>query len=93
MGHVQKISVDLTPALNAAVQDAVTSGEYVSASAVIQEALQYWTEKKSLRNFSGEELRKLWDEGKASGTPQKFVIEEIILKAKDRLERSRVNPA
>jgi antitoxin ParD1/3/4 len=85
----KKVSVDLPSALDAVVQSAVTSGEYASASAVILEALQDWTEKKAMRSFTSEELRYLWNEGKASGTPKPLDMEAIIGRAKERLERSR----
>ena len=90
MRTVEKISVELPAALNAAVQSAVASGEYDSASAVIQEALQRWTENNTFRNFTSEELKQLWTEGKASGQPRLFSMEEIISKAKSRFEQTRV---
>jgi antitoxin ParD1/3/4 len=91
MSKLQKISVDLPPALNTVVQNVVMSGEYDSASAVIQEALEEWTEKKAVRSFTTEELRFLWNEGKASGKPMPLDMEGIIARAKERLERSRAN--
>ena len=89
MDHLKKVSVELPSALNAALQSAVTSGEYVSASAVIQEALQDWTEKKAGRTFTPEELRFLWNEGKASGEPKPLDMDSIVGRARERLERSR----
>jgi antitoxin ParD1/3/4 len=91
MEPTDKVSVTLPPALSAAVQGAVSSGEYDSASAVIQEALQDWTEKKAVRSFTSEELRYLWNEGKTSGKPKPLDVEGIIARAKERLERSRAN--
>ena len=91
MKQLKKVSVELPSALNAALQSAVTSGEYVSASAVIQEALQDWTEKKAGRTFTPEELRFLWNEGKASGEPKPLNLEKIIGRAKERLARSRAH--
>jgi antitoxin ParD1/3/4 len=89
MPQSHKLSVDLTPALSEAVQGAVTSGEYDSASAVIQEALKDWAEKKAVRSFTSEELRFLWNEGKASGAPKPLDMDGIINRAKERLTRSR----
>lgn len=91
MDSTDKVSVSLPPALSAAVRSAVSSGEYESASAVIQEALQEWTEKKAVRIFTTEELRFLWNEGKASGKPMPLDMEGIIARARERLERSRAN--
>ena len=91
MNKIHKISVDLPSTLNEVLQIAVTSGEYDSASAVIEEALQDWSEKKAVRTFTSEELRFLWNEGKASGKPKPLDMEGIIARAKERLERSRAN--
>ena len=91
MNKLHRISVDLPSTLNEVVQCAVTSGEYDSASAVIEEALQDWTEKKAVRNFTSEELRFLWNEGKASGKPMPLDMDGIIARARARLERSRAN--
>jgi antitoxin ParD1/3/4 len=90
MRNVEKISVELPSALNTVVQSAVASGEYDSASAVIQEALQRWTESHAIRNFTSEELKQLWNAGKASGQPRVFSMYEIIAKAKTRFEQNRV---
>jgi antitoxin ParD1/3/4 len=91
MKSTDEVSVSLPPALSEAVRSAVSSGEYESTSAVIQEALQDWTEKKAVRTFTSEELRFLWNEGKASGRPIPLDMEGIISRAKERLERSRAN--
>jgi antitoxin ParD1/3/4 len=90
MRDFEKISVELPSALSAVVQSAVASGEYDSVSAVIEEALLRWTENNAIRNFSSEELNQLWKEGKASGQPRVFSMDEIIAKAKTRFEKNRV---
>lgn len=54
-----KISVSLTDEHARAVQTAVESGDYASASEVIREALRDWRAKRT--------LGRLWDEGLASG--------------------------
>jgi antitoxin ParD1/3/4 len=90
MKNVEKISVELPSALNAVVQSAVASGEYDSASAVIQEALLRWTENNAVRDFTSDELKQLWNEGKASGQPRVFFMDDIIAKAKIKFEQNRV---
>lgn len=86
MSKVEKLSVELTPRLEEMVRDAVASGQYVSASEVIQEALMDWDDKRNVRHFSDEELRYLWNEGIASGQAKPFNIEDIIARAKLRLQ-------
>lgn len=70
MAHVEKLSVALTPELAAALRDAVSSGEYASASEVMREALRDWRLRKRQRGQAVDELRLQWDLGVASGPAQ-----------------------
>lgn len=73
MPGVEKVTIALTPDLAAAVQEAVESGGYASASEVIREALRDWREKRRLHEQHLNEIRKLWDEGIQSGiSPRKI---------------------
>jgi antitoxin ParD1/3/4 len=67
MGHIDKRSISLSPELAAVVDDAVAAGEFASASEAIRDALRQWKERRDLLGYTVEELRKLWDEGVASG--------------------------
>jgi antitoxin ParD1/3/4 len=67
MGHVDKRSISLSPELAAAVDCAVEAGEFNSASEVVRDALRQWKERRDLLGYTVEELRRLWDEGVASG--------------------------
>lgn len=87
MGAVKKISVALTEELAADVEQAVASGDYVSASEVIREALRGWKGRRAGREGEIARLRALWDEGLASGEP-KAVTEEWFESIRERgLER------
>lgn len=68
MGRVEKISVALTPDMAETVQQAVASGEYASASDVLQAALRDWHGRRLRRAEAVSELGRLWDEGIASGS-------------------------
>ncbi len=93
MSTVQKISIDLSPRLNSIIQEAVASGQYASVSDVVEEALAAWDEHKNLPQFSVDELRRLWNEGIASGSPKALSIEDIISKARNRFDESSVKSA
>lgn len=67
MTTVEKRSVSLSPELAAAVDEAVSSGEYGSASEVVRDALRAWQERRQLLGHTVEEIRLLWDAGIASG--------------------------
>jgi antitoxin ParD1/3/4 len=53
----------------ASVREVVESGEYASASEVMREALRECQLRRTERARAIGELRKLWDEGLASGDP------------------------
>lgn len=69
MAQVEKVSIAVTPEMAAMLRRAVASGDYASSSEVVREALRDWKERRTLRNEAVAELRKLWDEGLASGEP------------------------
>ncbi len=77
MSAVEKRSVALSPELAEAVDQAVASGDYGSASEVIRDALQQWQERRALLGHSVEELRQLWREGVADGTSKPFSAETM----------------
>lgn len=87
MPNVEKISIALTAEMAATVRDAVNSGEYVSASEVVREALREWKLRHSLRREEIEQLRKSWQKGIDSG-PGRFANIDAI-KAKARLRRPK----
>ncbi|MGE0005998.1 MAG: type II toxin-antitoxin system ParD family antitoxin [Parvibaculaceae bacterium] len=67
MANVEKISVAVTHDMAAAMRRVVESGEYASTSEVVREALRDWKFRRVQREQAIEELRRLWDEGIASG--------------------------
>jgi antitoxin ParD1/3/4 len=89
MAGVAKISVALTPELHELVQDAVTAGDYASTSEVIREALRDWKEHRERKRAAIAELRRLWDEGIASGPAQEMDIQEILAEARRQLKSRR----
>lgn len=69
MAQVEKVSIAVTPEMAAMLRRAVASGDYASSSEVVREALRDWKERRTLRTEAITELRRLWDEGLASGEP------------------------
>lgn len=84
MSSVQKVSIALTPEFLALLQEAVDTGEYTSASEVVRDALRHWSERRALRDLSVDELRKLWQEGVASGPGRFKSIDAIKKEARRR---------
>jgi antitoxin ParD1/3/4 len=71
MSNVQKVSVALTSEFVTLLKEAVETGEYTSTSEVIRDALRDWKVRRTLPMIGADELRRLWDEGIASG-PGRF---------------------
>ena len=89
MAGVVKVSVALTPELHELVQNAVSDGDYASTSEVIREALRDWKERRERKRESIAELRRLWDEGIASGPAAPLDIEQIKREGRRRLGLNR----
>lgn len=89
MPNVEKMSVALTPEMAALVRKAVETGEYVSSSEVIREALRDWNRKRLWREKEIEEIRRLWKEGLESGSGRFTDIDALKAEARRRLEETR----
>ena len=81
MADIQKVSVALTAEQITALKAAVQTGEYATTSEIVREALRDWQFKRELRQEDIRRLRRLWDEGKASGPAKPFDIECTIAAA------------
>ena len=88
MASIQKVSVALTGEQVAALRAAVESGEYATTSEIVREALRDWQFKRKLRHEDINRLRRLWDEGKASGPVEPFEVERTIAAARARLKNA-----
>jgi antitoxin ParD1/3/4 len=89
MADVAKVSVALTPELHELVQDAVSAGDYASTSEVIRDALRDWKSRREERETAIRELRRLWDEGIASGPAAPLDVEAIKREGRRRLNQKK----
>jgi antitoxin ParD1/3/4 len=93
MPNIYKISVAVTGEQLDALKLAVGSGAYATTSEVVREAIRDWQLKQKLRPDEIEILRRLWDEGKASGPPVPLDFDELRREARQRLKELRKAPA
>jgi antitoxin ParD1/3/4 len=84
MSKVKKISVALTPELNAMVQEAVASGQYATSSEVMREALRGWGQYGKAKAQAYAHMRGLIQDGIDSGPGRFKSIDEVISEAKLR---------
>lgn len=93
MTKIEKVSIALPTEMLETVKDAVSSGQYASASEVVREALREWELRQGLRRAEIERLRKAWEEGLASGEPRPFDPEDTKRRARDRFAAMKDNRA
>ena len=89
MAEIERLSIALPAPMADAVRLAVEQGEYASASEVIRDALRLWEQRRQLRERDVEVLRRLWDEGKASGRVGQPDIKRIIAEERSKLKRHK----
>jgi antitoxin ParD1/3/4 len=87
MPDVHKLSIALTGDQVAALKAAVESGEYATTSEIVREAIRDWQYKREYRQEDIKRLRRLWDDGKASGPTRTFNVDRTIRAAKARRKK------
>ncbi len=80
-----KFEIALPDDLDAAVEAAVARGEYQSKAEAVCAAVEDWRAQQVFNDLSAEDLRKLWDEGLASGSGQDD--DAVFARLKDKHER------
>jgi antitoxin ParD1/3/4 len=91
MPTVEKLSIALTAEQADLLRQAVESGEYENASDVVRDAMQVWQEKREAREADVQKMRRLWDEGIASGNTQPIDFSELRDEARNRLREAIAN--
>lgn len=89
MASVEKVSVALTNEQISALKAAVDAGEYATTSEIVREAVRDWQLKRELRQEDIKRLRRIWDEGVASGSAGKVDMKKLRKEARTRLEDAK----
>jgi antitoxin ParD1/3/4 len=88
MANIEKVSVALTSEQVATLRAAVDAGEYATTSEIVREAVRDWQMKRKLQREDLKTLRRLWDEGKASGPARPLSFAKLRREARKRLADS-----
>ncbi|UVC09535.1 type II toxin-antitoxin system ParD family antitoxin [Rhizobium sp. TH2] len=88
--HVRR-DIDLSPDMEERVNEAVSQGEYQSASEIVDEALRMWSEKRENFGYTLNELRTLVHAGLESGPGRFGSIDDIKAEARRRLAATPTN--
>jgi antitoxin ParD1/3/4 len=91
MANVLKVSVALTSEFVTLLKKAVETGEYTSTSEVIRDALRDWKVRRTTPMLEAAELRRLWDEGIASGPGRFKTIGDIKKEARRRAANGKAS--
>lgn len=67
MGQSTRVTISIPQDMLDQMQAAVESGRYASVSEVMREGFRLWQRQELLYHEDVKRLRKLWDEGMASG--------------------------
>ena len=89
MADIQKVSVALTGEQVATLKAAVDTGEYATTSEIVREAIRDWQFKRQLRQEDLRRLRRMWDEGKASGPSKPLDLAALKREGRKRLSKAR----
>lgn len=92
MGIVQKVEVDIGEDQAAEVQQAIASGEFATLDEVVQYALDAWWHQRMTTPENSARLRRLWEEGLASGEPVEVTdawFEDIKRRGREHVEAMR----
>lgn len=84
MSEGERLDVALTGEAAALVRRAVERGDYASGADLVQEALREWQLRRGVTDVERATLRRLWDEGVASGPGRHDGIDAIKREARRR---------
>ena len=90
MPSIHKVSIALTGEQIDALKAVVEAGEYATTSEVVREAIRDWQFKRELRQEDIRHLRRLWDEGIASGKSEPVNFIRFRTEARQRLRKAKV---
>jgi antitoxin ParD1/3/4 len=89
MANIEKVSVALTGEQVSALKAAVETGEYATTSEIVREAIRDWQLKRELRQEDIKRLRRMWDQGVASGSAGELDMKKLRREARTRLKGAR----
>lgn len=85
-------NVNLTDTLDRFVADRIASGKYENASEVVRAALRELERHETSEDMKIERLRRLIEEGQASGIAEDFSFESLIEESDREFEKERDEP-
>ena len=78
------VQVTLAEEVDLEVSNSIRLGEFASASEVIQSALEDWRAGRMIASVGVDDLRRLWNEGVASGPGAGLTMDQIKRRARQQ---------
>jgi antitoxin ParD1/3/4 len=82
MQNVEKMTIALSPEMVSMLKEAVESGDYVSSSEVVRDALRLWKSYQASRLQESEALKALWQQGVESGSGRFSSMDQLKAEAR-----------
>lgn len=79
---MRTLTISLTPHQASRLQQAVDTGAYASNSEVVREALRLWEQREELRMIEITRLKRVYDEGMASGAGREIDPDSLLAELK-----------
>lgn len=69
MGTIEKTTISLPREMLSEIKAAVAAGDYANVSEAVRDALRQWQRARTVIALNDDDLRRMVEEGKASGSP------------------------
>lgn len=92
MGAIRRIEIVMDEDIAAEAEDAVAAGEFATLDDVVRSAFEAWYERRLEAPENVERLRRLWEEGLASGPAVEMTgdwFEDIKRRGRERAGAAR----
>lgn len=83
--EVERITVTLPVGLTEEIRAAVDVGDYPTADAAVEKAVQNWTDDRIVDRIGLERLRQHWEEGLASGNFRTLDLQDVQRRVDERV--------
>ena len=69
MGKIEKTTISLPSEMLAEIKAAVQAGDYANTSEAVRDAVRQWQRSRAVIVMNDDELRRMVEDGRASGEP------------------------
>jgi antitoxin ParD1/3/4 len=88
MADIERMTIVFPEQMAAEIRATVKAGEYASTSEAVRDAVRLWRDRREMRGLERDALRRVWDEGKASGIAGRHDMRKLLAETKAEAKRS-----